>query len=350
MTETVVNLNLDPIQRVLIRSPNWLGDTVMFTPALAAIRRVFPHWHLTLLAKAASASLLEECPHIDEVVVYEAPGIHAGWSGRLKLAQHLRSGKYDLVLLFQNAIGAAVISRLAGIPIRVGYDTDGRGGLLTHRIARPSNGKRQPLITYFLGLLQALGISSETSPPMLHTSKAEETHAIAMLGSYGVGSADLLIGLNPGSVYGTAKQWSFRQYAAVADHLARITGGTIVIVGGPGEQGLGARIAERMKVSPIVMSGKTTVRELMGILKQCRILVTNDTGPMHVASALGVPVIAIFGPTDPTATAPVGPQHQLVATQIGCSPCLLRACPLDHGCMNGISEQEVFDAAMKVLA
>lgn len=344
-----VDLDLGQIKRVLIRSPNWLGDAVMFTPALAAIRHAFPQWHLSLLAKPASASLFEQSPDIDDVIVYRDPGIHSGWRGLLRLGNDLQAGEYDLVLLFQNAFEAAVVTRLAGIPIRIGYDTDGRGWLLTHPVALPNRAKHVPLVEYFRGLLPALGVTSEARDPVLHTSDEEDARAEKWLEKHGVGSADLLTGLNPGSVYGAAKQWSFRRYAAVADCLVEATGAKIVVFGGPGEEGLGARIAQAMKATSVVLSGKTSVRELMALLKRCQLLLTNDTGPMHVASALGVPIVAMFGPTDPNATAPAGTQHAVVTTAIGCSPCLLRACPIDHACMNGIEEHEVFGAAMGLL-
>ena len=347
--ELVVDLDLGRIQRVLIRSPNWLGDAVMFTPALAAIRHAFPQWHLSLLAKPASAALFEQSPDIDEVVLYRDPGIHSGWRGLLKLGRDLKEREYDLAILFQNAIGVAVVARLAAIPIRLGYDTDGRGRLLTHPVARPHQAGREPLVRYFCGLLATLGITPGESAPVLHTTPEEDEHAAAMLATHGLGSMDLLIGLNPGAVYGTAKQWSFRRYAAVADRLVSSTGAKIIIFGGFGEEELGSRIAEMMKARSVLLSGKTSVRELMALLKRCHMLLTNDTGPMHVASALGVPVVAIFGPTDPRTTAPDGTQHAVVTTMIGCSPCLLRACPIDHACMNGIEEQEVFEAALALL-
>ena len=344
-----MEFDLGGIKRVLIQSPNWLGDMVMFTPILAAVRNAFPQWHLSLLAKPPSASLLERSLDIDDIVVYRDPGVHSGWRGCVKLGAQLREQEYDLAILFQNAIRAAVVARLAGIPLRLGYNTDGRGWLLTHSIARPIEGKRQPLITYFRGLLPTLGITFEESAPALYTSEEEDTHAAGILRQHGIGSADSLIGLNPGSVYGTAKQWSFRRYAAVADRLGAATGAKIVVFGGPGEEGLGACIAQAMRMSPIVLSGRTSVRELMALLKRCQVLVSNDTGPMHVASALGVPVVAIFGPTDPMATAPVSTNYALVTTQVGCSPCLLRACPIDHACMNGIEEHEVYGTVMALL-
>ncbi len=344
-----MGLDIRRIQRVLIRAPNWLGDAVMFAPALAAIRNAFPQWHLSLLAKPASAALFDRSPNIDEVVVYQDPGIHSGWCGLLKLSRDLKKMEYDLAVLFQNAIGGAVVTYLAGIPIRIGYDTDGRGGLLTNPIACPRQANRESLVNYFRGLLPTLGIIPEESVPELHTTSGEDKHAVAMLAAYGFCSTDLLIGLNPGSVYGTAKRWSFRRYAAVVDNLVSVTGAKIVIFGGRGEEELGLQIAKAMKARPILLSGKTSVRELMALLKCCHVLLTNDTGPMHMASALGVPVVAVFGPTDPRATAPSGTQHALVTAMIGCSPCLLRACPIDHVCMNGIEEQEVFGAAMMLL-
>ena len=342
---------LDPsqISKVLIRAPNWLGDAVMFAPSLAAIRHTFPHWHLTLLAKPDPAALFEASLDIDEVIIYRDPGIHSRWRGIKRLAKTLQDRKYDLAVLFQNAFEAAIVVRLAGIPFRLGYDTDGRGWLLTHPIARPPHIKRIPLVQYFNELLAVFDITPKTKTPLFHITREEDAHATVMLQDRGIRTTDLLIGLNPGSGHGTAKQWSFRRYAAVADRLVDSTGSKIIILGGPGEEKLGLQVAEAMNAPSVVLSGETSVRELLALLKRCRLLLTNDTGPMHVASALGIPVVAIFGPTDPLATPPIGTNHALVVTELECSPCLLRVCPIDHACMNGIDDQKVFRTAMTLL-
>jgi len=321
----------------------------MFSPALVDIRRAFPHWHISLLAKPSVADLFKESPYVDDVLLYDDPGMHAGWRGMFKLSMKIQRKKYDLAILFQNSIGAAILTRLAGIPVRLGYDTDMRRQFLTHPVTCLIDIKHESTIDYFSGLLPTLGVTPKERIPRFDTTTVEDERASSILHQYGVKSTDSLIGINPGSVYGTAKQWSFRRYAAIADRLNQTTGAKIIIFGGPGEEYLGSRMAQIMQSAPIVLSGKTSIRELMALLKRCRMLLTNDTGPMHMGAALGVPLITIFGPTNVRSTAPAGFNYKLLTSEVGCAPCLLRACPTDHACMNGIKEEEVYKEAMNLM-
>ena len=337
------------VKRILVRGTNWIGDAVLTTPALMAIRKGFPQAKIALLVKPAIAELLHHHPAVDEIVLYRDPGPHAGLGGKLTLARLLRRGRYDLAILLQNAFEAAAITALAGIPNRYGYATDGRWFLLTHRIPLTSKIRRKHQAHYYLELLRPLGIPVEPKPPILQTTPGEDAEAIEHLRAFGVDTKKVLIGLNPGSVYGTAKRWLPERFAEVADRVAAEHGGVVLIFGGRGEEELGAAIAGMMTVPTIVLSGRTTVRRLMALIKQCRLFITNDTGPMHIATAFGVPTVAIFGPTDPATTSPFGSRHELVRHPVDCSPCLLRECPIDHRCMQGISVEMVRAAAMRQL-
>ena len=337
------------LKRILVRGTNWIGDAVLTTPALMAIRKGFPGAKIALLAKPAIAELLQHHPAVDEIVLYRDPGPHAGLGGKLTLARLLRRGRYDLAILFQNAFEAAAITALAGIPNRYGYATDGRWFLLTHRVPLTPRIRRRHQVHYYLELLRPLGIPAEPEPPMLRTTPGEEAEAIEHLRACGVDPKKVLIGLNPGSVYGTAKRWLPERFAEVADRVATEQGGVVLIFGARGEEELGAAIAGKMTAPTLVLSGRTTVRRLMALIKQCRLFITNDTGPMHIAAAFGVPTVAIFGPTDPAATSPFGSHHELVRHPVDCSPCLLRDCPIDHRCMQGISVGMVHTAAMRQL-
>jgi heptosyltransferase-2 len=337
------------VKRILVRGTNWIGDAVLTTPALMAIRKGFPQAKIALLVRPAIADLLHCHPAVDEIVLYRDPGPHAGLGGKLTLARLLRRGRYDLALLFQNAFEAAAITALAGIPNRYGYATDGRSFLLTHRVPLTPKIRRSHQVEYYLELLRPLGIQVEPEPPMLRTTPGEDAEAIEHLRAFGVDAKKVLIGLNPGSVYGTAKRWLPERFAEVADRVAAKQGGVVLIFGGHGEEELGAALASLMAAPTLVLSGRTTVRQLMALIKQCRLFITNDTGPMHIATAFGVPTVAIFGPTDPLTTSPFGSGHELVRHPVDCSPCLLRECPIDHRCMQGITVEVVHTAAMRQL-
>jgi heptosyltransferase-2 len=335
------------VKRILVRGTNWIGDAVLTAPALMAIRKGFPQAKIALLVKPAIAELLHHHPAVDEIVLYRDPGPHAGLGGKLTLARLLRRGRYDLAILLQNAFEAAAITALASIPNRYGYATDGRSLLLTHRVPLTPKIRRKHQAHYYLELLRPLGIPVEPEPPMLRTTPGEDAEAIEHLRAFGVDPMKVLIGLNPGSIYGTAKRWLPERFAEVADRVAAEHGGVVLIFGGRGEEELGAAIAGKMTAPAIVLSGRTTVRRLMALIKQCRLFITNDTGPMHIATAFGVPTVAIFGPTDPATTSPFGSRHELVRHPVDCSPCLLRECPIDHRCMQGISVEMVRAAAMR---
>ena len=337
------------IQRVLVRTPNWIGDAVMSEPALSRVRALFPKATITLLAKPASAELFRHHPAVDRIILYDHRRRHAGLAGKWNLATEVRRGRFDTAILFPNAFEAALIVFLAGIPVRLGYATDGRSWLLTSAVRPPDTGSVHQ-VRYYLDLLEGYGRSSGPFEPCLFVTEREERAAERRLQETGIGRDEPIIGLNPGSVYGAAKRWLPERFAEAADRLTREQGGRVVIVGAPGEETLARRIADGMTARPVVLSGLTTVRELMAVIKRCRLFVTNDTGPMHIAAAFGVPVVAVFGPTDWRTTSPWGPHHVVVREPVECSPCLLRECPIDHRCMTGVTAERVFGSAVNLLA
>lgn len=340
------------VRRLLVRAPNWIGDAVMCEPALAALRTLFPSAEITLLARAAVAELFGAHPVPDRILVYDSKGGHAGLAGKWRLASMLRSFRFDLAVLFQNAFEAALIAWLAGVPRRHGYATDGRGLLLTGPVPAPSRRRRPHQVRYYLDLLEPLGCLAPARPPQLHLRAEEEAAASRILAEAGIGPDDPLVGLNPGSTYGVAKRWLPERFAEAADRvLDRLTRergrrAKLVIVGAAGEEAVAGDIARRMQTRPVVLTGRTSIRELMAVIKRCGLFVSNDTGPMHVAAAFGVPLVAIFGPTDPQVTAPFGSGHALVRQPVDCAPCHLGQCPIDHRCMTGVTVEAVVAAAL----
>jgi heptosyltransferase-2 len=326
----------------------------MCEPAIRGLRSLFPEAEITILAKRAVAELFHAAPELSRVVVYEDKGPHAGLSGKWSLASTLRRHGFDLAVLFQNAFEAAFLVWLAGIPKRYGYATDGRVFFLTTPVAVPSRHAAHQ-VEYYWNLLKPLGLSGVASSPMLCVTADESRQLDVRLAGAEVGSSDIVIGLNPGSTYGSAKRWLPERFAEVAQRLAERLGqdegaqAVVVILGARGEESLGKDIASRINGRSVVLSGATTIRELMAVVKRCRLLITNDTGPMHIAAACGVPVVAVFGPTDSHTTAPYGQERSIVREAVDCAPCLLRECPIDHRCMTRIPVDRVYDAAVQQL-
>lgn len=323
--------------------PNWIGDAVMATPALGAVRATFPEAHITIVANPMVAELFTFHPDCDQVIRFEKNSRHAGIGGFWRFCRFLRNERFDLAILFQNAIEAAVMALLAGIPRRAGYRTDGRGLLLTHGV--PAIDKKHGLhhVDYYLQMLGRLDISGGDGRLRLAVTREEEQGAIDRLG------AGPWIAVNPGASYGAAKRWIPERFAAVADGLSDEFGVRVVLTGGPGEVEIGRDIEQAMQHEPLNLIGRTSVRELMAVLAQCALIVTNDSGPMHIAAAFDVPIVAVFGPTDHTTTSPAGDYCRIVSSFADCAPCMLRECPTDHRCMTGVTAAAVLTAARELL-
>ncbi|MBI4000662.1 MAG: lipopolysaccharide heptosyltransferase II [Nitrospira defluvii] len=343
------------IHRIVVRGPNWLGDAVMCEPALSQVRTMFPHAEITLLVKPAIADLLAQHPAVNRTLVYDDRGRHAGLTGKWTLAGVLRRHRFDLAILFQNAFEAALISFLAGIPRRFGYATDGRSLFLTDPVSVPARNGQRHQVEYYWDLLRPLGGHGPAPAPRLFVTPEESAAITKRLADAGIGASDLVIGVNPGSTYGHAKRWLPDRYAEVVNRVlkdmqaqAGVRVG-VAILGAKGEEQLGQAIAKQIKTRTVVCSGQTTVRELMALVKRCQLFLTNDTGPMHVAAAFNVPLVAVFGPTDWHTTSPYGVEAKLVRQPVSCAPCLLRECPIDHRCMTAVTVDQVYGAALQHL-
>ncbi|MDF0668339.1 MAG: lipopolysaccharide heptosyltransferase II [Nitrospira sp.] len=343
-------------RKILVRAPNWIGDAVMCEPAVRGLRSLFPEAELTMLAKPAIAELFNAHPGVNYVLRYDDKGAHAGMSGKWSLAGTLRRHRFDLAVLFQNAFEAAFLAWLAGIPRRYGYATDGRVLFLTEPVAVAKGPVPVHQVEYYWNLLRPLGLAGGATLPTLLVSTDEDRTVDVRLASVGISSSDIMLGINPGSIYGSAKRWLSDRFAEVAKRLVRRLEQTenaqvaVVILGAKGEEPLGKDIAAQLGGRSAVLSGTTTIRELMAVVKRCRLLITNDTGPMHIAAAFGVPVVAVFGPTDWRTTAPYGQERSIVREAVDCAPCLLRECPIDHRCMTRVSVDRVYEAAVQQIA
>mgnify|MGYP001243129627 CR=1 FL=1 len=349
-------MNKEAIKRVLVRGPNWLGDAVMCEPALRGLRSLFPNAQIALLVKPAVADLFAGHPALTRVLTYDTKGRHAGLSGKWSLAGQLRRQGFDLAVLFQNAFEAAFLTFLAGVPRRYGYATDGRSLLLSDPVAVPHRHALVHQVHYYWNLLNPLGLTGDPTAPELVVFPEEEKAMAGRLAQGGLTATDVIVGINPGSTYGGAKRWLPERFAEVTERLSRTIRESrgqevsVVIFGAKGEERLGQEIAARLSSRSLVLSGATTIRELMAAVKRCATLLTNDTGPMHIAAAFRVPVVAIFGPTDWRTTSPFGSAHAIVRQPVDCAPCLMRECPIDHRCMTRVTVDQVYDAATNQVA
>jgi lipopolysaccharide heptosyltransferase II len=337
--------NRHTARRILVRGTNWLGDAVMTTPALGRIRDYFPEASITLLANPLVAELFVSHPWIDEVMIYDRKGRHAGIKGRFLLAGELKACSFDLAILLPNSFDSALITWLARIPRRLGYGTDGRGLLLTDKVplsARMLTGHQSG---YYLAMLEHCGITGTLRPQLLMTTSAEDAGINELLEAGGIYGDRFVIGINPGAAYGSAKRWYPERFAMVADQLARQWDASVVITGGRGETKIAEDIAGMMTSSSLNLAGKTGIREMMAMIKRCNFFITNDSGPMHIAAAFDVPLVAIFGSTDHTTTFPLARQTALVRKQVDCAPCMKRECPTDHRCMMEVTVEDVLAAA-----
>lgn len=335
-------------KRVVVRAPNWLGDAVLALPAMVALRHHFPEASLTVAAPAGVAALFREDTGVRPDTVLVTP------SSPREAVKALREGRFDLGVLFPNSFRSAWSLRRAGVPERWGFARGARGFLLTRRSPRSgiAGGHHSD---YYRALVRGLGVECDDRPPAMTASAVSRQTAALLLSRAGVAGDARLIGIAPGAAYGQAKQWPPARMAEVIARLVRERDVTCVIVGAAHDR-LAAREIESWLRShaPDTQSrvldfvGRTDLGSLVGLAAMCRVFVSNDSGAMHVAAALGCPVVAMFGPTDERATRPLGAGEVLTAS-VFCRPCHLRDCPIDHRCMKRIEAHAVFDAVSRQL-
>jgi heptosyltransferase-2 len=348
----------------LVRLPNWLGDIVMALPAWRALRAWPEAGRLAAAVPAALAPVARMIDGVDEVVPLASSG--TGWGKAFAAdVQRVRAGGFHRVLLLTNSFGSAWMMRRAGVAERWGYRADGRGLLLTRGIPRraaAAGGRRDAHhASYYLRLVESLGIDVSAVRPEADARFVLDDQvtraAGALLARHGVGPAVALVGFAPGAAYGAAKRWPPQHVAAVADALARRGDVTCVLLGARTDRDTGAAIESavgavpggRASHGPLVnLIGHTDVATLAGVLARCRVAVSNDSGAMHVAAAVGTHVVVPFGPTDERATAPLG-SHVALTARVFCRPCHLRTCPIDHRCMRRIGPDRVLAEVTSVL-
>ena len=337
-----------------MRATNWLGDAVMSLPALRGLRARFPGSHIAVLAKPWVADLYRRESFADEVIVYPAPRGLRGLREKLNLTRDLRRKQFDAAILLQNAFEAALVVWLARIPTRIGYNRDHRGFLLTQPIDVPAKGEislHQRF--YYLELLRRAGIVEEIADDAvrLEASSAAEAGRARF---HALGWPLGVIGVSPGAAYGSAKRWLPERFAESAARIATERGFAVAIFGSRDERPLCESVRATLAgFAPDIpawnFAGETALAEFINLAAACDGFLTNDSGAMHIASALGVPTVAVFGATDDIATGPAGLLSRAVREPVECSPCLLRECPIDHRCMTRVATERVARTALELL-
>lgn len=326
----------------------------MSVPALQALRERYPAARISILARPWVAGLYGREPFCDELIPYDAP---PGWSGlgeKRRVASGLRKQRFDAAILLQNAFEAAALARWAGIPVRIGYARDAREWLLTHPIPTPATGETpRHQRFYYLELLKRArlidGYPVDT-PIRLHGAAAA---AVAGRERFArIFGSQRVIGVSPGAAYGGAKRWLPERFADAAIQVARERGCAVAVFGSGPEAVICETVRATIEAAGercASLAGATTIAEFIEMAAACEVFLTNDSGPMHIASALGVPTVVVFGATDENATGPTGERARVVREPVECSPCLLRECPIDHRCMTRVSAERVVKAALELV-
>jgi heptosyltransferase-2 len=344
-------------RNILIIGVNWIGDAVLTIPAIQAVRKAFPDARISLLVKPWVSDIFRANNDIDEIILYKDS--YKGINGKLRLAKMLKVRKFNTAVLLQNAFDAALITWLAGIPERIGYNTDFRRFLLTNAIPLTKDILTRHQVYYYLNIVDSIGAGTVETTPYLSLTREERNWAIKELASFNAAQFPV-IGINPGATYGSAKRWLPERFAELIINIIDTFHWKVIIFGSPSEAAAANAIVHNINAPSsdathysshiLNMAGKTGLRELAALISECNAFVTNDSGPMHMASALFVPTVAIFGSTNRKTTGPFGQGHHAVSKDIPCSPCMKRECPEGHlRCMTEISADEVFSAFKEIL-
>ncbi len=349
-------LKATQIERVVVRGANWVGDAVMTVPALRALRQLLPHAHITLATRPWAEGIFADADFVDDLLLLDDN--ERGLRSFLRQTSVWRARRFDLALLLPNAFASALVAAAARVPLRFGYATDARARLLTHPLAPPAWRSERHEVFYYLYLVAALehaltatqDITTREPQFALAVSDARQTAARELLRAHGVSFDRPLVALCPGSTNSRAKRWPVENYAALADHLIGKTGATVLLIGAQAELEVSEQVRAHMRRQPTVLTGATSLAETAAVLSVVDLLVTNDTGPAHLAAALERPTLVIFGPTNPLTTRPFAPNAEIMREPPDCAPCMLRDCPIDHRCMTAITPAAVFIRATAMLA
>lgn len=324
-----------------MRGVNWVGDTVLSYPTVQQLKALFPKSHLAILIPSYLVDLWKTLPYVDEIIPFQKKtGIGSVWED-LNLSQSLKERNFDLAVILPRSFRSAFHIFLARIPVRIGYENEGRSLFLTHGIHRTKEVLEGHRVHYYRRLLEPFGRLEGLPSPQIVLREEDRRWADQTLKDLGVEEGKPLIGMNPGATYGLAKCWFPDRFGKLGERLVEKWQSKILLFGKEEERPIIGEIVHRLGTEGIDMAGKTRLLQLAALLERCALLVTNDTGTMHMAAAVGTPVVALFGSTLPLVTGPWGEGHSVIRKNVSCSPCWKRICPTDHQCMERITVDEV---------
>lgn len=309
----------------------------------------FPAAEIYMLAKPWVAPVFEHSPHIDRMIIYPSEGGRHNPMGIFRMAGELRRMDFDIAVLLQNAVEAAIIAFMSQIPMRLGFDTDARRALLTHPVHCTSMIKSVHQTQYYQYILKGAGLDTGPNTLSLSVGDTDRADAKHLLRQFSITDTDFIIGINPGATFGSAKRWPPDRFVELCRRLIRDFDARILIFGGPGETVLGDTICSEIGDKSVNLCGKTRLGQAFALLDTCRLVISNDSGLMHVAAALDKPQIAVFGSTNAITTGPLSPKSHIVRVPMSCSPCMKTDCPLGHHrCMNAITVDLVYEKARQL--
>ena len=350
------------IRNILIRSTNWIGDAIMTTPAITMLGERFSDASITVAARPWVLPVFSENPFVQKTIAMETDTGARGLMARFRTALELRRHGFDMALLFPNSFDAAFTAWLAGIPFRAGYATDMRSMILSRAVPVPQWKNRRHEVFYYINLVDQLDLAGREAwtgdhatpgePPLiLRVAHDASRQARGLLVQGGVGENDLVIGFNPGAAFGPAKCWPVEKFTELGRMLVEHISSRgrkvwIVVLGTDREKIIGDKICAPLGNTALNLAGRTDLPQVMALIEQMDLLVTNDSGLMHVGAALGRPLVALFGSTNPVTTGPWSNKSVIVSNEMECAPCLKRECPSDFMCMKGLEATQVLDACM----
>ncbi len=338
-------------KKILIVRMDRIGDVVLSTPAIHTVRDAYPDSHIAVLVRPYARDIVEGNPYINEVFTYDKYRNGKNLWGNIKFIMNLRRKKFDLAIILHPKNSTHLISFLAGIPKRVGYDKK-LGGLLTTKIPHTKQFGLKHEIDYTLNVLRYLGIEPKDRGLYVPLNKKSEEKIAGIFNRNGVSGNDMVVTIHPGASC-PSRRWNLKSFAKVADTLANKYGAKIVIMAGSEDKIFGDKVAEHMTTNPLNLSAKTSVSDLASILKRSNLFISNDSGPVHIACAVGTPTISIFGRNDrglsPMRWGPVGKNDAALHKDVDCEICLAHNCRRGFKCLDAISVEEVLAAADRIL-
>ena len=341
--------------KIVVRGANWIGDSVMSVPALRALRQLFPDDEIALHTRSWAEGIFRDADFIDRILTYERP--ESSLKEVMGQARALKNERFDLAIIFPNSFASALTARFAGIPRRFGFSKEGRRLVLTDPVPIPEWKSTRHEAYYYLELVRAVenGVLGTDSSARYETttdlpvSDVRQADTRDFLTRKGVDLSRPIVALGPGSTNSMAKRWPYERFATVADLLHKEKAANIILLGGPDDVEVAAKISAMSRASLLDLTAKTSLGDAADILSVCDLMISNDMGLAHLAPAVGTATLVIFGPTNPVTTRPFSELAEVLRVEVECSPCMLRECPIDHRCMERVTVEQVFSAAVSKL-